>query len=51
MADGKNKRPWGGFGYLIVVVIAVLAAWFILRPIGLQVRDVFQRLTNALGGR
>ncbi len=46
---GKNKlkRPWGGFGYLILVVLAVLVAWFLVLPVGRQVASVFQRLTDA----
>jgi hypothetical protein len=47
----KPKRPWSGFGYLILVVIAVLAAYFVVLPMGQQVRGVFQTLTNAFGGR
>jgi hypothetical protein len=49
--DDKSKRPWGGFGYLILVVIAILVAYFIVLPIGRQVGDVFQTLTNALQGK
>jgi len=49
--DPKEKKPWGGFGYLIIVVLAILAAYFIVLPIGLEVRGVFQKLTNALQGK
>ena len=43
----KPKRPWSGFGYLVLVVIAILVAYFIVRPIGQEVASVFQTLTNA----
>ena len=45
--DGKPKRPWTGFDYLVLLVLALIVAVFVLRPIGLQIRDVFQTLTNA----
>jgi hypothetical protein len=45
--DKKPKRSWGGFGYLILVVIAVLVAYFIVLPIGQQIAGTFQTLTNA----
>lgn len=47
----KPKRPWAGFGYLVIVVIAILFAYFIVLPVGQKVRDVFQTLTIALGGK
>jgi hypothetical protein len=47
----KPKRPWSGFGYLIIIVVAVLAAYFVILPIGQQVGGVFQTLTHALGGK
>jgi len=51
MAEGKNKRPWGGFGYLILIVIIILVAYFIVLPVGLEVRSVFQKTADALGGK
>jgi len=51
MEKDKSKRPWGGFGYLILVVLAILVAYFIVLPIGQQIHDVFQQLTNAFSGR
>jgi len=51
MEKDKSKRPWGGFGYLILVVLAVLVAWFIVLPIGQQIAGVFQTLTNAFQGK
>ena len=47
MIGPKRKRPWSGFGYLILVVIALLTVWFVVRPVGLEITDVFQRLTDA----
>ena len=47
----KPKRPWSGFGYLIIVVIVILVGYFIVLPIGQQVHDVFQQLTDALHGK
>ncbi len=43
----KPKRPWAGFGYLILLVIALLVALFLVWPLGQEVRSVFQRLTEA----
>lgn len=51
MSEQKNKRPWGGFGYLIIVVIVILAAYYLVLPLGLEVRSVFQRLADALQGK
>ncbi len=49
--EKKPKRPWSGFGYVVLVVIAILVAYYILLPVGQQVSGVFQILTNALGNR
>jgi len=49
--EPKNKRPWGGFGYLIIVVLAILVAYFVILPIGQEVRGVFQKLTDAFQGK
>ena len=49
--DNKPKRPWSGFGTLIIIVVAILVAYFVVLPIGEQVRGIFQTLTNALGGK
>jgi len=51
MSQDKNKRPWGGLGYLILVVIAILVGWFVVLPVGMEIRDTFQKLTNALSGK
>ncbi len=47
----KPQRPWSGFGYLILVVICILAAYFIVLPIGQQIAGVFQEITNAFQGK
>jgi hypothetical protein len=48
MNDDKSRKPETGFlGYVIIVVGAVLVAWFVLRPLGQQVHDVFQTLANS----
>jgi len=47
MEKDKPKKPWGGFGSLILIVLAILVAWFIVLPIGQQIAHVFQTLTNA----
>jgi len=49
--EKKPKQPWGGFGYVIVVTIAILVAYFVVLPIGQQIQAVFQELTNALQGK
>ncbi len=49
--DPKQKKSWGGFGYLILIVIAILVAYFVVLPLGLQVRQTFQTLDNAVGGK
>ena len=43
----KKKRPWSGFGYLVLVILAILTAWFVVLPVGQEMRGVFQRLTDA----
>ncbi len=47
----KPKRPWGGLGYVIIVIVAILVAYFIVLPIGQQVHNTFQQLTDALQGK
>lgn len=47
MDDPTPKRPRSPVGYIVLVVIAVLIAVFVVRPIGQQITGVFQRLTNA----
>jgi hypothetical protein len=47
----KSKKPWGGFSYLILIMLAVLVAYFLVLPVGRQVAEVFQTLTNALEGK
>ncbi|HUB68066.1 MAG TPA: hypothetical protein VL981_11335 [Candidatus Methylacidiphilales bacterium] len=49
MDDNKSrKQPGLGFlGYIIIVVAAVVVAWFVVRPLGQQVHDVFQTLVDS----
>ena len=47
MPEDKPKRPWSGFAYLVIVVLAILVAYIIVLPIGQQIRSVFQELTDA----
>jgi hypothetical protein len=47
MDDPKPKRPWSPWQYIVLVVIAMLIAVFVVRPIGLEIAGVFQRLTDA----
>jgi hypothetical protein len=49
--NDKPKRPWSGFGTLVIIIVAILVAYFVVLPMGQQVRGVFQTLTNAFGGR
>jgi len=51
MEKDKPKKPWGGFGYLILIVLVILVAYFIVLPIGQEIRGVFQHLSNALEGK
>ena len=51
MEKDKPKKPWGGFGYLILIVLVILVAYFIVLPIGQEISGVFQKLTNALQGK
>lgn len=50
MPEDKPKRPWSGFAYLVIVVIAILIAYFLVYPVGQMIRNVFLTLTHALGG-
>jgi hypothetical protein len=52
MDDNRPRGPgFRYFGYVTLVVIAVLVAWFVVRPLGLQVSGVFQTLVNAFSHR
>jgi hypothetical protein len=48
MYGDKPRGP--GYGYLFVMAIVILVAWFFLRPMGLQIRDIFESLVTAFGG-
>lgn len=43
----KPKKSWGGFGTVIIIVLSILFAWFIVRPLGQEVHDILQRVSNA----
>ncbi len=47
--EKKPKRPWSGLGFVIICVIAILVGYFIVLPVGLEIRHVFETLTNAFG--
>ena len=47
----KPKRRWGSAGYLVLIVVAILVAVFILRPLGQALTAPFWQITNALGGK
>jgi len=47
MSEDKPKHPWSPWQYIVLVVIAMLIAVFVVRPIGLEIAGVFQRLTDA----
>jgi hypothetical protein len=47
MHDPTPRRPRSPVGYIILIVIAVMVAVFVIRPIGQQITGVFQRLTDA----
>lgn len=47
MQERKPKPPWSDFAFVIVVVLAILVAWFIVLPVGMEIASIFQRLTNA----
>ena len=47
MYGDKPRGP--GYGYLIVVGIAALVAFFFLRPVGLQITNILQSLVDAFG--
>jgi hypothetical protein len=49
--DPKPKRPWTPWQYIVLVFIAILIAVFAVRPIGLEIVGVFQRLTDAFKNR
>jgi hypothetical protein len=46
----RNDRP-GGLVYLIIIGVAVLVAWVFIRPLGLQIHDIFQTLVDAFNNR
>jgi hypothetical protein len=47
MDDRKTPRRWGSMTYIVLIVLAILIAVFVVRPIGLEITGVFQRLTDA----
>jgi hypothetical protein len=46
--DPKSKRRWGSTGYIVLIVIAVLIAVCILRPLGQSLTNPFQAIGSAL---
>jgi len=51
MFEGEHqpKRPWKGWAYLLMIVVATLVSYFLVMPMGESVRSVFQRLIDAFG--
>ncbi len=49
--DSKSKRRWSSTGYIVLIVIAILIAVFIIRPLGQGLTNPFQAITSALGGQ
>lgn len=47
MPDPTPRRPRSPLGYIMLIVIAVLIAVFVVRPMGQEITGVFQRLTDA----
>ena len=44
--EPRRKRPWSPWQYIVLVVFAILVAVFVVRPIGILIMSVFQRLTE-----
>jgi hypothetical protein len=49
--EPRRKRPWQPWQYLALIVIAVLAAVLLLRPLGSGLVSPFQAITSALSGQ
>ena len=49
--DPKSKRRWGSTGYIVLIVLAILIAVFIIRPLGQGLVNPFQSITSALSGQ
>jgi ABC-type Fe3+ transport system permease subunit len=47
----RRKRPWSPWQYLTLIVIAILIAVFVVRPVGMQITSVFQTLTDAFANQ
>jgi len=47
MFEGQPKRPWSGWIYLIMIVVAGVGAYYLVLPMGEAVRSIFQRLIDA----
>jgi hypothetical protein len=45
--EPKPKRPWSPWQYVALIVLAMLFAALVLRPIAVQITSVFQTLTDA----
>jgi hypothetical protein len=47
----RQKRRWGSVGYIVLIVIAILIAVFVLRPLSQGAMSPFQAITSALSGQ
>jgi hypothetical protein len=49
--EPRRKRPWQPWQYITLIVLAILVAVFVLRPLGQQVVNPFSAITSALSGQ
>jgi hypothetical protein len=49
--EPRRKGPWQPWQYITLVVIAILLAILLLRPLGVGLVNPFQAITSALSGQ
>jgi hypothetical protein len=49
--EPRRKGPWQPWHYIVLIVLAILVAICVLRPLGQGLVTPFQAITTALSGQ
>ena len=49
--EPRRKRPWQPWQYVTLIVLAILVAVLVLRPLGVELLNPFQAITSTLSGQ
>jgi len=49
--EPRRKRPWPPWQYITLIVLAILVAILVLRPLGSGLLNPFQAITGALSSQ